>query len=106
MAVWADLTPQEQALVQASEREMRNRLRQISGMNLYLWLQHFDDNVAPLLATLDAGVEIEKSDGLAGSLPLTHETVTAIRNWLDTINTGLETNQSNVVKAIGVENYG
>ena len=64
--------------------------------------QHWEDEVAPILATLDGGEVIPQASGHAGASDLTGGQLSAIDAWLVGIADDLETNLSLVVKVVGV----
>jgi hypothetical protein len=99
---WPQLSQEQQENVQQADRWVRDFLKTLGNKDLDLKIQWFNDNVAPAIALMDVGEDIPKSDSLAGSVTLTHEQLTALKNWIASISTDIETNKSLLVKAIGV----
>jgi hypothetical protein len=102
MPLYADLTTEEQEIVNQATQFIRGFLRQMAASDLDLRMQWLDDNAVPLITSLDAGAVIPNVSGLAGAVDLTKEELTTLRNWINDINTDIQTNKSVLVKAIGV----
>lgn len=101
--LYSELSDAQKETVRQGDLFIRRWLRQMAGQDLDLKLQWYNDNMAPILALLDAGQVIPDSSNLAGAQDLTKEQVTALKNWIAGISADIETNKSLLVKAIGVD---
>ena len=106
MATYDSLTQAEKDTVALGDMWIRGALvllvNFVRDAEFGLNQQHWDDEVAPILATLDAPETIPQASGHAGASDLTAAEMNAIEVWIGSIETDMDTNLALVLKAVGV----
>ena len=91
MALWTDLTPEEQDIVATYSRETRgnaiNHQRVVNEINNLL--NQWNANVSFIVATLDPTERIPDNNGLAGAETMTANDLTNLTSTIQNHNTDL-----------------
>ena len=98
---YADLTTEQQGIIDEGTQFIRGRLREMAGNNFDLKLVAFDQTVQPLLDLMLDGDVLPDRSGLAGSADMTVADVELIKNWMQLRSDDIQTNKAIMVKAIG-----
>ena len=98
---YADLTAEEQGIVDEGTQFIRGRLREMVGTDFDLKLVAFDQLVQPVLDLLLDGDVLPDRSGLAGSSDMTVADAELIKNWMQSRSDEIQTNKAVMVKAIG-----
>jgi len=106
MATYDSLTPEEKETVALGDKWVRGAMvllvNFVRDAQFSLNQQHWDDEVAPILATLDVNEVVPQASGHAGASDLTAAELSAIEVWLGSIAADMDTNLALVLKAVGV----
>ncbi len=110
MATYDSLTQEQKDTIAEGERWLRGTVSSlvayadVSDFNLKE--QYYNDNVLPLLNTLDPGEIIPNSSGLAGATDITEANMKAAMAWVFGIQSDIDTNLALVIKLIGINANG
>jgi len=106
MATYDSLTPEEKETVALGDKWVRGAMvllvNFVRDAEFSLNQQHWTDEVAPILATLDINEVVPQASGHAGASDLTATELGAIETWLGSIASDMDTNLALVLKAVGV----
>ena len=106
MATYDSLTAEEKETLALGDKWIRGAMvllvNFVRDAEFGLNRQYWDDDVVPVLATLDPGELIPQATGHAGASDLTPAQLAAIETWLVSIEDDMDTNLALVVKAVGV----
>jgi len=106
MATYESLTQAEKDTVALGDKWVRGAMvllvNFVRDAEFSLNQQHWNDNVAPILATLDVNEVVPQASGHAGASDLTATELEAIETWLGGIAGDMDTNLALVLKAVGV----
>lgn len=107
MALFSELTPDQQQALQNYDTFMRNTLRALRALLQNQRIedigQYYTDEVAAAFAALTTGTEVTAANLKTGASNFTTQEFNSLRLFLNGVSNNLDTNLSLVIKAIGIE---